>query len=337
MLRISYKEFLKIRKTISIGNLERQSKYYRGTLLSILIQKKIESVKKNYHIFANKSEEILDFWEKTGKIPRMLGLTPIIKIRIILKAMGYGKNRIKKILMNPQLCDDENLSREVYSAVLKDYVYSPLAAELQMARGKMGEKILKSWLECMNVEYKTEKFLKRNSRKTPDFLIEEHFDINGRTVSWIESKSMFGDPRTHELLFKKQYKKYTEMFGDGIAIYWLGYVNGLKNASAGEFISSNLRDNLLEMKVILMKKEPVKSRSGDIVVSLNDKSADGVEIKELMITDQNEIDCSKIIKGFKKLFSLFSLGRLVILCDNYNFGFIKEVLRNYGFALEFYM
>ncbi len=340
-LILSCREFAKIRKNISIDSL-RSQKYYRGTLLSILIQKQIERVKRSYHRFLSKLDDIAKYWEKNKKIPELPGLTPTVRVRILLKALGYGKRRIKRILVNPKECDDDKLAYEIFNAVLKDYVYSPIAAELQQAKGKRGELILKNWLSSMEIKYCPEDSIRKiDSKCTPDFLLEDELLIGRRKIRWIESKSMFGDAKTHNFMFNKQYEKYYKNFGNGLIIYWFGHLRGLKNSTTGSFIHSYLRLNLLKMNAILTEKHCNRTRQNDVIVNVSDSDVNcSTKLKGLTNLDDlknadNLISYSdKIISDLRVLFSLFSNGRLVIVYDNKREdlrNFLEKILKNFGF------
>ena len=89
----------------------------------------------------------------------------------------------------------------------------------------MGEKRLCDWLDRQNLEYQTEDELKGNYQKTPDALLKETIRTNGMNVKWIESKASFGDEIEIRRNTKKQLKAYTEIFGQGIVVYWFGNVD----------------------------------------------------------------------------------------------------------------
>jgi hypothetical protein len=46
-------------------------------------------------------------------------------------------------------------------------------------------------------------------------------------VHWIDSKASFGDDRLHAQALEGQYRTYTNRYGSGAVIYWLGFVRDL--------------------------------------------------------------------------------------------------------------
>lgn len=59
--------------------------------------------------------------------------------------------------------------------------------------------------------------------KTPDALLTTPISVRGRVVHWVESKAMFGDPKTMEGHASTQLKGYRG-YGPGLVIYWDGMV-----------------------------------------------------------------------------------------------------------------
>ncbi len=248
LMRIPVNEFLKVRRELrTIRDIAKLPYHPRGTLHCILQQKKVDSVKRKYHTFAEKIPEIVRHWEREKSFPKWLTLPPVMKIRLLMKGMGFSAKSINRALKEPEeVVEDERLAEQIRKAVLRDYVYSPIAARLQRSRGKLGEKALQHELEKAGFEFKTEKDLKGTFSKTPDFYFDEPVEFMGKEVRWIESKALFGDPRSHDLYWKKQYSKYYEMFGSGLIVYWLGCVDGFDVSDGSEFRNS-YRNSLLDM------------------------------------------------------------------------------------------
>ncbi|MBE8540275.1 TPD domain-containing protein [Geoglobus acetivorans] len=227
--------------------------YPRGTLFGILLQKRIDNVKRRYGDYTSRLPELASYWEKNREIPGWLRLPPIMRIKLLMKALGMSKKEILKQFSNPENSEFEDL---VWSAIYKDFIYSPIAVRNQFARGRVGELIIRDYLESQGIEFKDEKQL-RPAKKTPDFYIEDRLEIDGRVIKWIESKALFGDYRTHKLYSKKQYTPYLEMYGDGVVIYWLGKLDNLESHAMLKdysFIQSKSKFFLLDMKVFLASK-----------------------------------------------------------------------------------
>ncbi len=308
-MKISYDEYSRIRKSLRTIRDVGKFPYPRGMLHCILQQKKVDSVKRKYHLFADRIPEIVDYWEKKRGFPRWLTLPPVMKIRLLMKGMGFSAKAINKALRNPDEVDDERLAEKIRDAVERDYVYSPIAAKLQRSRGKLGEKALAYELEKAGFEFKTEKDLKGVFSKTPDFYFDEPVEMFGRKIKWIESKALFGDPKSHNLYWKKQYSKYYEMFGDGIVVYWLGCIEGFDASNGSEF-RNKFRNSLLDMLLYLTesKDEGYAERLGGVFVDVS-----------------NEPE----IAAVEKIVDTYSEGRVVARIDNVQRA--ARILKNMGF------
>lgn len=252
-MKLSINEYSHIRRNLNrISDLDKFN-IPRGILHAILVQKKVESVKRKYHLFSGRTKEILEFWMEKRRLPEWLTLTPVLNVRLLLRGMNFTVKEINKSLREPENLDWD-LSKLVYDAVSRDFVYSPIAAKLQGVLGKIGEKIIEEKLRSLGVEFKTEKELRM--QKTPDFYFEEPLEIFGNNLKWIESKALFADLRTYEIYFKKQISKYRELYGNGLVIFWRGSIAGLPVSDGCEF-ESELKKKLLEMKVKVSKEEEV--------------------------------------------------------------------------------
>jgi hypothetical protein len=253
-MRLSVENYLTLRRNLNrISDLEK-FQVPRGVMHAILMQKKVESVKRKYHLFSGRTKEILQYWNERKRLPEWLTLTPVLKVRLLLKGMDFSTKQINKVLRNPNELDEE-LAKLVYDAVSKDFIYSPIAAKLQWTLGKIGERIIKNKLKSLGIEFKTEKELRM--QKTPDFFFEEPLDFLGRRIRWIESKALFADLKTYDLYFRKQISKYQELFGDGLVVFWRGSLTGLPVSDGSEF-ECDLKNKLLEMKLYVSKSDKVE-------------------------------------------------------------------------------
>ncbi|RLI75322.1 hypothetical protein DRO97_03600, partial [Archaeoglobales archaeon] len=207
-MRIGIEEYKEIRRDLrDLRDLNRFG-YPRGMLFTILTQKKVDFIKKEYPNVIKRLDELAEYWNKNKKLPKWIRLTPVMKARILMKSLGFTKSEILKAIKNPENVEDEDLRKLIERAMLTDYIYSPLAVKHQFARGGLGENIIRRWLEEKGIEFKDERDMKKESKKTPDFYFEEPIEINGKTISWIESKALFGDVKTHWIYSRKQYSQY---------------------------------------------------------------------------------------------------------------------------------
>ncbi len=303
-MMLSYEEYLNLRRTLRNISDFRKFPYPRGTLLGILQQKKVEYVKKSYNKFYSRLEKIVEYWKVNKNLPKWLTLPPVMRVRLLLKGLGYSTKTINKALRNPYELDDDKLREIILSAVKRDYIYSPIAVKLQFSRGKLGESIIDETLKKLGIEFKREHELRKIFSKTPDFYFEEPIEMLGKKIKWIESKAMFGDLKVHQTYSRKQYFKYWEMFGDGLVIYWLGCIKGIP-ADDGCWIRSRLKDALLEMKVYFNGDESLAEKIGGVFVEVDEDS----------------------LRAAEKIVDAFSRGFVVTSCDSAE---VKKILENMG-------
>lgn len=309
-MRIPVTEFLKIRRELKTLSDIRKLPYPRGMLHCILQQKKVDSVKRKYHTFAERIPEILSYWEKEKKFPKWLTLPPVMKIRLLMKGMGHSAKAINKALRNPEeVLDDEKLAEQIRRAVLSDYVYSPIAARLQRARGELGEKALAYELEKAGIEFLTEKDLKGRFSKTPDFYFEEPVEFMGKELKWIESKALFGDPKSHDLYWKKQYSKYYDMFGEGLIVYWLGCIEGMEVSDGSEF-KNGYRTSMLDMLLY-------------VTDSKDESYAERLNAKFIEVDEENDILVAE------KVVDAYAEGRVLAFTERKKE--VARILKNMGF------
>ncbi|WP_292467898.1 C15orf41 family protein [Methanolobus sp.] len=197
-----------------------------GTIHSILNQKTVTKVKRNFSKIKNKSLRHLRQWKK-GKsiveISRRNDIPATLMVSMLLKEMGIPK---KGFIRNLDEQPDGRLKKEVMEAMESDYFFSPKAHEIHAEKGEMGESILAEWLTERGLTYRSEDDLRNQGfTKTPDFLLDEELDVDGVKVSWIESKALFGDEKEHEYYIKKQFREYEDIYGIGMIVYWYGYID----------------------------------------------------------------------------------------------------------------
>ncbi|MDP2218395.1 MAG: C15orf41 family protein [Methanolobus sp.] len=200
-----------------------------GVIYSILNQKTVTDVKKNFSRVQDRSGKHLSMWQKGTtivQIARKNSIPATLMAAMILSEMGIPK---KSFMKNIDELPDMRLKKEVKEAMCSDHFFSPRAHEVHTVKGKMGESILEQWLANKGVSFRTENDLRAlGIAKTPDFLLEEPLDINGKNVSWIESKALFGDEKEHQYYMKKQFTDYEENFGTGMIVYWYGFLDSVK-------------------------------------------------------------------------------------------------------------
>ncbi len=306
-------EFVEIRRNLRNFSDFKKYNYPRGLLFSILSQKRVDFVKRTYQNLLSRLPQIEEEWKRKGRLPKWLRLPPVLRLKFLMKSLGFSDKEIDRHFKNPH----GEFEEMIWKAIYTDYLYSPIAVKIQAARGRVGELIIRDFLESMNIEFKDEKML-RSAKKTPDFYIEDGLKIEGRIIRWIESKALFGDLRLHRLYSKKQYDQYIEIYGDGLIIYWLGKLDDLDSRALIKdytFISHKAKSFLLEMKIFFA-----------------DKKAENVaEIFNATVWEW-ESDEIKSKKFLNEILDLFQEIKGNVIITNYNRG-VKRVLRNMGFDI----
>ncbi len=215
--RLELDEYLRVRRVLRNPKDFAKFNLPNYVLSSILNQKIVDYAIRNFNRYD--AEKVAEVWKRRGKIG--IRLPPVLRLKLLMKGLGYSKSEISAILRNPKEAGD--LEELVWDAVTRDFVYSPLAISFQHVKGRLGERLIEEILVRRGLDFKTERELK--TRKTPDFLLSEVVEFEGYRVRWIESKFMFGDVRTHSFYWRRQYHHYFRDFGRGVVVYWPWHVN----------------------------------------------------------------------------------------------------------------
>lgn len=198
-------------------------------LLAILSLKLVRNTRRRFHELEGNIEELKDEWSNGRsfiELSRELDFPPVLMASLILQAGGMSRKGVWNLLKGHDNVPDERINRELKEAVKEDFLYSPWAHELQRRRAEAGERILEEWLLSMNADFIREKDA-GNNRITPDFLLKEKLSIDGRRISWVESKASFGDRVEHIRYMKKQLTPYLLELGEGMVVYWCGCLDSL--------------------------------------------------------------------------------------------------------------
>ncbi|ODN06645.1 hypothetical protein Ocin01_00009 [Orchesella cincta] len=152
------------------------------------------------------------------------------------------KAEISKYLRDTASIPDRTLAYEVYMCTVHDDNYGPFPDAIKRTIGKEYEVRLSKLLQDQGILYLEEDQLRKQGYdKTPDIKLEVPIAINGKVITWIESKATFGDEETHQGYVKDQLTSYYNRFGPGLVIYWLGYVETiLASQSKGIFVCDHL-------------------------------------------------------------------------------------------------
>lgn len=202
----------------------------RELLLVLYTQKTVRIATKRFYKVKHRAKSLLKKWNEGVSflsLSKELKFPPILTAYLILLENNITRKRFWELVKNPECIKDNRLKREIMEIVENDIVYSPEGNDMQYERGKMGERRLCQWLDKQNLDYKTEKDLKGQYSKTPDALLVKSFSSNGMNIKWIESKASFGDETEIRRNTKRQLKAYTEIFGQGMVVYWFGFIEGV--------------------------------------------------------------------------------------------------------------
>jgi hypothetical protein len=218
-----------LNKQEDIARLAKKTGLNEELLLVLYTQKTVRKATKHFYKVKHRVPVLLKKWNSGRSflsLSRELAFPPILTAYLILQENKVSRKRFWEFVRDPATVKDNRLRKEIAEAVKHDMVYSPEGNDLQYERGKMGEKRLCDWLDRQNLEYETEDELKGNYQKTPDALLKKTIRTNGMNVKWIESKASFGDEIEIRKNTKRQLKAYTELFGQGIVVYWFGFIEG---------------------------------------------------------------------------------------------------------------
>ena len=188
---------------------------------------------RNYYKVKDKTNNHLRNWKKGITISDLalkLDFPPALLANFLLMHMGYTKKRTKEILKDPTRIEKPRLRKELKEVMERDELYTPISHNKQAAEGGRREDTLAKWLDKENKEYFTENELKDGTveGKTPDFLLVEPLVWHGDKYNWVESKASFGEHYVHRKNHKGQIAQYVELYGEGLLVYWYGYLDSLK-------------------------------------------------------------------------------------------------------------
>lgn len=231
---MQYKEYISVYNRLSdvrdIDKLEKEG-YDREFLTVLFTQKVTRETKKRFHVVKNNARRILRDWKK-GKslmeLSEQWNFAPILTSMLIFLEDGASKKEFWAYVREPDLLGNPEVAQEMRDVVAADIVYSPDANEGHRKRGIWGETLLQDWLDAQGIGYRTECDIRGIHEKTPDCLLDEPMLYEGKEIRWIESKATFGDNTEFRFNSRKQLVPYTELFGPGVVVYWLGCLDDIE-------------------------------------------------------------------------------------------------------------
>ncbi len=232
---MKHKEYLELYQKLStpedIDFLAENFGYSKELLLVIYTQRVTRETTRRFYRVKDQARRLLRLWQEGEtfvEIGRRLDFPSTLAALMILEQKRITRKQFWKYMSDPTAVNDARLRKELQHVGKYDVVYSPAGVETQYERGRVGERRLFDWLDARGLEYKTEKQLKAEYDKTPDVLLRKPIEWNGSKNYWIESKAIVGDPVEIKRHIRKQLGPYSEMFGDGIVVYWFGFVDDVK-------------------------------------------------------------------------------------------------------------
>ncbi|MFQ6106344.1 MAG: TPD domain-containing protein [Thermoplasmata archaeon] len=202
-------------------------------LMVLYTQNVVRDATRKFYRVKKRAPKMLHMWRGGNSFCRIAGkfsFPPVLTAMLIMQENRISRKRFWKMVLKPEGVRDNRLRRELVKACKADLVYSPDGIKRQRDRGRWGEAKLHEWLDKRSIEYDTEAELRGRYRKTPDALFAKPLRLNGSDRVWIESKATFGDPFELKRHVKKQLEPYLSMFGEGLVVYWFGYVEDARVA-----------------------------------------------------------------------------------------------------------
>lgn len=189
-----------------------------------------------------------------------MDFSPISFARIIVSAAysDLAKPEISEMIRNFDLIPDPRLSLNVCHCVLNDNQEGPIADAARRCIGEEYELRLKEFARNAGMVFYDEGDLRREGYdKTPDLKMAIPFLYKGKVMNWIESKALFGDQESHKRYLADQLTSYVNRFGAGIVIYWMGYLDDIKNnpENGPDIIILNSFPDAADMEFLSFKDE----------------------------------------------------------------------------------
>jgi len=229
---MKHSEYLELYQKLStpedIDFLAENLSYDKEFLLVIYTQRVTRDATKRYYRVKDQAKRLVRMWHDGRsfvQIARKMHFPPTLTALMILEQKKITRKQFWKLIENPSLAKEKRLRRELKEVGTVDIVYSPKGTAVQYERGKWGEKKLFDWLDARGLNYRTEKQLRSEYDKTPDVLLRKPIEWNGSKNYWIESKASVGDPVEVRRQIRRQFRPYSEIFGDGIVVYWFGFID----------------------------------------------------------------------------------------------------------------
>lgn len=228
MDHITYKELYdSLTSREDLERLDRTLDYDDELLMVIYTQKVVRDATKRFYKVKRHVRRLHRQWRNgtpLAQLAQNYSFPPVLMSLIVLERENISRKQFWKMLNNLDAIESKRLRRELQEVCRRDLIYSPEGTERQYRRGAWGEERLSAWLKGKGITFRTEPELRSQFDKTPDALLSEPLEYDGRDIIWVESKASFGDPIEVRRHVQRQLSPYVELFGDGLVVYWFGYV-----------------------------------------------------------------------------------------------------------------
>ena len=150
---------------------------------------------------------------------------PMNIFRVILAEKRWSKSRIKESLRTPSKLSTRE-REEFEMAEAADRVSNVDQTETHI-RADLFEDILSDLFESKGVRIRKQPEMVTEQKKelgrpvrTPDILLLDHVEINGKPIAWIDAKHFYGaDVDFQRKKMVKQMNRYIEEWGSGAIVY----------------------------------------------------------------------------------------------------------------------
>jgi hypothetical protein len=214
-----------------LERLIRGSSHDEELLTVIYTQRVVRDATKRFYKVKRQSRRLRHQWKQGTplvELARRRNFPPILLALLVMGEEGVSRKRFWKMVKDLDSVEDKRLRKELRETTEEDLIYSPAGTERQYQRGAWGEARLWEWLDAQDVPFQKEAELREKYDKTPDALLQDPLEFDGRRVRWIESKASFGDPYEIKRHVRRQLSPYVDLFGDGVVVYWFGFVDDVE-------------------------------------------------------------------------------------------------------------
>eukprot|EP00980_Cylindrotheca_fusiformis_P016833 scaffold5084_cov100-Cylindrotheca_fusiformis.AAC.1 len=156
---------------------------------------------------------------------------PLNVLRVIMRESGYDKFQIKRAFHRPERYFETRGLQEFKEATEADFV-APVDWTAAQKHAKHFEDCVAAYLRDKEIRFVHETQLAQEqidilgkAFMTPDFLILDDLEINGKKVRWIDAKAYYGAATSEKLVHRtrQQMLRYIGQWGPGAIVFKHGF------------------------------------------------------------------------------------------------------------------